>query len=194
LSDAGLAEPIDIPRHWPRVFALDVTHKQVAALWSAWDRGSDTVYLCSEYVVPRGDLAVHAAAIRDRGEWVPGVFNPRAHDRSEEAGERIMERLVAMKLDIFEASVDQEAAIEEVAIRLSSKRLRVFRTLPEWLREYRTYKRDAKGDVVEQNDALMTATGLLCLAGLHIATTDVALLADAQAEWSDGTRSGVTGY
>lgn len=193
MSDAD-SPPIDIPRHWPRVFSLEVTHNKVACLWGAWDRGSDTVYLCSEYVASRGDMAVHAAAIRDRGEWVPGVFNPCARGRSPEAGNLIVERLLAMKLDIFEAEADQSAAIEEVHIRLSTKRLKVFRTLPEWLREYRNYRRDAKGEVVEENDALMTATGLMCLSGLHIATTDIALLAEVESDWAGGSRSRVTGY
>jgi predicted phage terminase large subunit-like protein len=186
--------PIDIPRHWKRVFALEVTHSRVACLWGALEQGSDTVYLCSEYVAKRTDLAVHAAAIRDRGEWVPGVINPLARGRTQEQGARIVERLLAMKLDIFEAETDQDAAIEEMQTRLAGKRLKVFNTLPEWLREYRNYRRDKEGDVVEENDALMVATGMLCLSGIHVATTDIALEAEAKEEWSVASRSSVTGY
>jgi hypothetical protein len=125
---------------------------------------------------------------------VPGVINPLARDRTKEQGDRILERLLAMKLDVFEADTDQDAAIEELQTRLAAKRLKVFNTLPEWLREYRNYRRDKDGDVVEENDALMVATGLLCLSGLHIATTDIALEAEATADWADRSRSNVTGY
>lgn len=193
-EDDFIVAPIDIPRHWRRVFALEVTHNRVACLWGALEQGTDTVYLCSEYVARRQDLAVHAAAIRDRGEWVPGVINPLARGRTKEQGDRIIERLLAMKLDVFEADTDQDAAIEELQTRLAAKRLKVFNTLPEWLREYRNYRRDKDGDVVEENDALMVAAGLLCLAGLHIATTDIALEAEATADWADRSRSNVTGY
>jgi hypothetical protein len=117
-----------------------------------------------------------------------------ARGRTKEQGDRIIERLLAMKLDVFEADTDQDAAIEELQTRLSAKRLKVFNTLPEWLREYRNYRRDKDGDVVEENDALMVATGLLCLSGLHIATTDIALEAEATADWADASRSSVTGY
>jgi hypothetical protein len=153
-------------RHSPPLapgVCLEVTHNRVACLWGALEQGTDTVYLCSEYVARRQDLAVHAAAIRDRGEWVPGVINPLARGRTKEQGDRILERLLAMKLDVFEADTDQDAAIEELQTRLAAKRLKVFNTLPEWLREYRNYRRDKDGDVVEENDALMVATGLLCL-------------------------------
>jgi phage terminase large subunit-like protein len=85
-EDDFIVAPIDIPRHWRRVFALEVTHNRVACLWGALEQGSDTVYLCSEYVARRQDLAVHAAAIRDRGEWVPGVINPIGAGQDERAG------------------------------------------------------------------------------------------------------------
>jgi hypothetical protein len=41
---------------------------------------------------------------------------------------------------------------------LSTGRLTVFRPLQNWLAEYRAYRRDGKGAVVEQGDRLVDAT------------------------------------
>src|SRR4051812_45145195 len=48
-EDSILCDPFDIPEHWPRAYALDVGWKRTAALWGAWNRDSDIVYLYSEH-------------------------------------------------------------------------------------------------------------------------------------------------
>jgi hypothetical protein len=202
-SEADILEPsFDIPRHWPRVFALDMDINRVAAVWGAIDRASDTVWLTGEYVARRGDLAVHAAAIRDRcapmpelPAWIPGVFDPRARKRGAEEGERIVSRLLGLNLDLFTIEqVETEALMGEVASRLSGKRLRVFSTLREWLAEYRNSRRDENGALTEGNDGLLRATGLLCLSGIHIAITDRVLDQESRDEAASMSRDTVTGY
>lgn len=202
-SEADILEKsFDIPRHWPRVFALDMDLNRVAAVWGAIDRASDTVWLTGEYVARRADLAVHAAAIRDRcapmpelPAWIPGVFDPRARKRGAEEGERIVSRLLGLNLDLFTIEgVETEALLGEVATRLSAKRLRVFSELREWLSEYRNSRRDQNGALVEANDGLIRATGLLCLSGVHIAITDRVLDQETRDEASAMSRDTVTGY
>lgn len=65
-----VVEPFEIPRHWPRAFALDVGWNRTAAIWGAWDRESDTVYAYDEYYVSEAPPQVHADAIRGRGAWI----------------------------------------------------------------------------------------------------------------------------
>lgn len=196
-----LVDPFDIPRHWPRVFALDVSRTRVAAVWGAIDRAADTVWLYGEYAARRTDIAVHSAAISDRCRsipelpaWVPGVFDHRARKRGAEEGERIVTRFLDLSLDIFTVEAEPEALAHEVSTRLGARRLRVFRTLTEWLSEYRNYRRDADGALAQENDGLMQATGLVCLSGVHIAVTDRVLDREAEREHADGTRDKVTGY
>src|SRR5207249_3837328 len=63
-----------------------------------------------------------------------------------------------------------EAGLYAAWSRLSTGRLKVFKNvLPNWLAEYRIYRRDEKGKVVKENDHLMDATRYLIMSGLAIA-------------------------
>jgi hypothetical protein len=144
---------------------------------------------------------IHAAAIYDRCRsdpmlpvWIPGIFDHRARKRTQEEGDRIVARLLDLRIDLFTALADNEAAIAEVGTRLAAKRLRVSTAMPEWLAEYRNYRRDKTGDVAEHDDGLMRATGLLCLSGAHVAVTDRVLDREMDDERVDQSRDGVTGY
>jgi hypothetical protein len=60
-----------------------------------------------------------------------------------------------------------EAGIYAVWTRLSTGRLKVFRTLTNWLAEFRFYQRDEQGRVKDgQADHLQDATRYLILSGL----------------------------
>ena len=65
-----------------------------------------------------------------------------------------------------------EAGIEAVSQRLSSGRLKVFRTLSTWLSEFRRYSRDDKGQGVKENALLMDCTRHLVLTGMKHASID----------------------
>jgi hypothetical protein len=54
---------------------------------------------------------------------------------------------------------------------LSGGKLKVFRSLNNWLSEFRLYRRDEKGAVVKAQDHLMDSTRYLIMSGLDIATT-----------------------
>lgn len=179
---------------WPRVYGLDVDGGVVSGIWGAWDPHGDVVYLYGEYVEDKARPEVWASAIRKRGRHVPGVFDLTARRRSEEQGERIMETLADAELDIFPAEVDVEAAAAEINGRIASRQLKVAANLASWLAQYRAYRRNRKGQIVEENDGLMHATGLLLVAGLSVATVDEKVVDDSMSEWADQTRNPVTGY
>jgi hypothetical protein len=61
-----------------------------------------------------------------------------------------------------------EAGLFDVWQRLSTGRLKVFRTLQSWLAEYRLYRRDEKGAVVKKDDHLMDATRYFVVSGLPL--------------------------
>ena len=54
-------------------------------------------------------------------------------------------------------------------MRLSTGRLKVFKTLPNWLAEFRIYRRDERGRIVKENDHLMDASRYLVVSGLNLA-------------------------
>ena len=144
--------PIPLPSIWQRVCAVDFDHSHVAAAWGAVDRSTDTFYLYDEYLAPRAELAIAADEIRQRGYWIPVLFDWRARGRSEAEGYRLAERLVDLGLKLFEVEVDREAGVAALSDRLSSGRLRVFRALGGYLRAYHQYQRDEAGRFVENGD------------------------------------------
>ena len=191
-------EPISdfkLPKYWPRVWALDIDRENASVLWCAHDRESDTLYVYSELVMPRYELALIADAIKKRAGRVPGLFDHLARNRSPQAGQQIIHALLDLHLDVFTAQVDPDAANAEIARRLSTKRLKVFSTCPQWLAQYRAYRRDKEGHIVEEPDGLMKAMHLLAIEAPQIAPMDNSpSAAGAQDDWADETRNKLTGY
>lgn len=183
-----------IPDHWPKVYALDIDGAKASVLWAAFDKENDTLYAYGEYVTSRTELALIADAIRKRGLWIPGLFDHLARKRTKPEGIRITDALVDLKLDIFTVQGDPEAGISELSRRFTGKRFKVFDTCTEWLAQYRAYRRNKDGDLVEESDGLMRAMDLLALSGPQVAMVDVAVAEEVKAEWGDQTRDSVTGY
>lgn len=162
-----VCQPFAVPPIWPRVFALDVGWKRTAAIWGAHDRSTDTVYLYTEHYRGQAEPSVHAAAIRARGEWIPGVVDPAARGRSQSDGSQLLQMYHDLGLDLMKASNAVEAGLSLVYERLSTGRMRVFSTCQNWLAEYRLYRRDEAGRIVKEFDHLMDATRYLIVSGLE---------------------------
>lgn len=153
-----------IPDHWKRLYALDVGWNRTAALWGAWDRDSDIIYLIAEHYRGQAEPSIHADAIKSRGKALHGVIDPAARGRAQKDGERLMESYKDLGLHLNLANNARESGIYEVWQRLSTGRLKVFKSLNNWLTEYRMYRRDEKGAIVKENDHLMDATRYLVMA------------------------------
>lgn len=166
-----LCDPFDVPDYFHQCYGLDVGWNRTAAVWGGLDTNTDILYLYSEHYVGEAEPPIHAAAIRARGQWIPGVIDPASRGRGQRDGQRLMKDYVELGLDLTPAENALEAGIFEVWTRMSTGRLKVFRTLQNWIGEFRFYQRDDKGRVKEgQNDHLMDATRYLVLSGLTRAT------------------------
>ena len=183
-----------LPKHWPRVWALDIDGTKASVLWAAVDREADTLYGYAETVVQRHELTLIADAIRSRGGWIPGVFAHLARGRDKMEGARVIDALLDLKLDVFTTQCTAEAAIPEVTRRLTTKRVKIFDSCSLWRAQYRAYRRNKDGDIVEESDGLMRAMDLLVMEGPAIAGFDEASIQDASEDWSGANRSSVTGY
>ena len=158
-----LVDPFQIPAYWPVMYALDVGWKRTACLWGALDRSTDTIYLYTEHYRGQAEPSVHATAIKARGAWVPGVIDPAARGRAQRDGEQLIADYRSLGLDLIPANNAVEAGIYAVWERLSTGRLKVFKTLQHWQAEYRLYRRDEKGKIVKDFDHLMDCTRYLGL-------------------------------
>ena len=166
-----ICEPFQFPAWYQHCYALDVGWNRTAAVWGARDPETDVVYLYSEHYRGQAEPAVHAAAIRSRGDWIPGVIDPASRGRAQHDGSQLLISYQQLGLTtLTEADNAVEAGIYETWSRLSTGRLKVFRTLPNWRMEFRIYRRDEKGKIVKENDHAMDCTRYLCLSGIRRAT------------------------
>lgn len=161
--------PFPIPDHWPRVYALDVGWKKTAAIWGALDRQVDTWHFYSEYYRSFAEPSVHVAAIKARGDWIPGIIDPASAGASQRDGRRLNLEYSNLGLNLKNADNDVEAGILAVFDRLTTGRLRVFKTLQNWFKEQAIYRRDEKGKIVKAYDHLCDCSRYLILSGTPIA-------------------------
>lgn len=152
--DTFQEDPFRIPQFWPRGYALDVGWNRTAALWAARDPDADVIHVYSEYYVGQEKPPVHAAAIKARGEWIPGCIDPASRGRSPTDGEQLLAMYRAEGLNVILADNGVEAGVFEVFHRLSTGRLKVFTTCRSFFSEYRRYHRDDKGQIVKKDDHL----------------------------------------
>jgi phage terminase large subunit-like protein len=104
----------DIPPNWPRVYGLDVGYNRTAAVWGARDPQSQIIYLYSEHYMGREEPAIHAAAIRARGAWIPGVIDPSARGRGQADGRQLLQDYQDLGLDLQMALNAVESGLFEV--------------------------------------------------------------------------------
>ena len=158
--------PIPLAPHWPRCFAQDVGWKINAALFGAIDRDSGTLYLYDEIYKAKTEPAVVAAAIRKRGDWIPGVIDPASRGRSQKDGTALLRIYQDLGLDVRPAANTVEAGLLKVWEMLSQGQIKVFNSCVNFLAEYRLYRRDKNGNVVKSNDHLMDCLRYLIMSGL----------------------------
>lgn len=164
-------KPFLIPKHWAKGYGMDVGWNRTAVIWGAWDRDEDVVYLYSEHYMGAEKPAVHASAIKGRGEWILGTIDPASKGRAQKDGERLIEAYLDQGLNIIPADNAVEAGIYEMLSRLSTGRLKVFANLSNWFSEFALYRRDENGKVVKENDHIMDATRYLIMMLIEIMTT-----------------------
>lgn len=149
-----VVEPFAIPKHWKVCYGFDVGWNNTAACWLAHDVESDTVYVTHDYKKGQAEPSVHAASIRAKGSY-PGAVDPASRGRSQKDGEQLIRLYREQGLNLFLADNTVEAGIFDVYERLTTGRLKIFKTCVDTLGEYRIYRRDEKGRVVKQNDHIM---------------------------------------
>jgi phage terminase large subunit-like protein len=160
-----IIEPFAIPNHWDWVYGLDVGWNNTAAVWLAYNRDYDTAYVVNEYKRGQCEPIIHASAIKEQGEMT-GVIDPASRGRNSVDGQDLLSLYRKHGLNLTEADNGVSAGLLEVYQRLSTGRLKIFRTCVKTLEEYRLYRRDERGNVVKENDHLMDALRYAIMSGL----------------------------
>ena len=154
-----------IPPHWPRICGWDFgwDHPSAGA-WMAWDRDIDVVHVYDAYRVSQASVALHAAAIRAKGLWIPVAWphDGLQHDKGSgvQLAEQYRQQGVSMLKDratFPDGSNGVEAGIMDMLDRMQTGRLMVAAHLHDWWEEFRLYHRE-NGVLVKKGDDLMSAT------------------------------------
>lgn len=158
-----VVDDFEIPEHYLRIYGMDVGWNRTAVPWGALNRDTDTLYLYSEYYRGQAEPSIHVEGIKARGEWIPGEIDPASRGRGQQDGRELFQMYTDLGLKLNVANNSVETGIYEVWQRLSTGRLKVFKSMSNWLYEFRLYRRDEKGRIVKANDHLMDATRYLIM-------------------------------
>lgn len=145
---------IEIPEHWPRAYGMDVGWSRTAACHGALDRDTDILYINSEYYRGEAEPVIHAEAMKARGAWIKGAIDPAARGRGQIDGRNLMDMYRDLGLDLVPADNAVESGIFLVWTRMSTGRLKIFKSCQNLQNELRLYRRDEKGRIVKSNDHL----------------------------------------
>ena len=160
-----------IPSHWARAYAMDHGWNWLGAVFMAYNRETRTKYLYSCYKRAQAEPPIHAAAIKARGDWLPGVGD--CSDINKYDGQQFLKIYRGLGLDLKLANKAVEAGLQETWMELSTGSLKVFASCEEWFAEYRLYHRDEQGRIVKVNDHLIDPTRYLVRAGATLFKTEV---------------------
>jgi hypothetical protein len=160
--------PFALPAHWRRAYGMDAGGgaKPTAAVFGAYDPDALVLYIYDVHKRALPEPSVHAAAIKARGPWIPGVGDCAALIMSETDAVQIIEVYKGLGLDLELPNKGVEAGIYDMWQWFSAGRIKVFASCAAWFEEFRLYRRDDKGRIVKQNDHLMDATRYLVRSGL----------------------------
>ncbi len=153
LEDDYKMDPLPIPKHWKRIYGMDVGNK-TAAIWLAINPDAEEIWAYAEYYKERAEPSIHTTGIKAKGDWIPGAIDPASRGRSQIDGQRLMEMYTELGLRVEKANNAVETGLYTVWELLSTGRLKVFSNCTYLLKEMRTYSRDEKGNVIKVNDHL----------------------------------------
>lgn len=137
---------------WPRAYGLDVGWQETAAVWIAFDRENAFALAYDEYFRGHAEPAVHAAAIKAKGDWIPGTVDPAAISSSQLDGERLLEVYTELGLHLTPADNAVVAGTTRCWNLLSTGQLKIARHCIHLLRQLKIYRRDEKGRIVKRDD------------------------------------------
>jgi phage terminase large subunit-like protein len=179
-----------IPDAWHRICGLDLGWDHpTAACWLAHDRESDTVYLYDVYKRNKTVPAIHASAIRARGDWIPVAWPHDALQTQKDTGipmrDTYMAEGVAMlpeRAQFEDGSYGVEPGIQIMLNRMQTGRFKVFASCEGWLEEYRLYHRK-DGVIVKQMDDAIDASRAGVMSLRYAGTRSIGQFTPYREDW-----------
>ena len=157
-------DPFDLnTKPWLRVIkGLDVgIAHPTAVAWLAYDPEQRITYLVRTYRASDEKAAVHGAAVNAMWPNAPTAYPPDADTREKGSGQSLLPLYGINHPRLFEnpdGSRSREAGIMAMQEAMAMDTFKVFRgQCEEFLQEIRGYHRDAKGNIVDVHDDVISA-------------------------------------
>ncbi|MCS5736640.1 phage terminase large subunit family protein, partial [Herbiconiux daphne] len=161
--------PIEIPQHWRRCCAIDVgINHPTAAVWTAYDAATDTVYVYDVYCEKGGVPSQHGTAINARGNWIPVILPHDADNTEKGSGKSVAQYYREAGVNVMPETFYNpitwdgkkhnfvEPGIMDMLQRMKTGRLKVFATCGRFFEEMRRYHRK-DGKIHKEYDDVMDA-------------------------------------
>lgn len=169
-EDDLLVESFQIPKHWPRICGMDFGWDHpTAAVWLAYNRDSDVVYVYDCYRQSGATPMIHSEAIKARGDWIPVVWPHDGMQHDKGSGQSLSQiyrkhgmRMLGEHFKNPDGTLSVESGLMVMLQRMQTGRFKVFSHLSQWFEEFRQYHRN-DGKIVKVRDDLMSATRYACL-------------------------------
>lgn len=165
--DEGLlkVESFSLPKHWPRLVGLDFGWGHpAAAVWLAWDRDTDTVYVYDRFRVKETSIPLQAPLFAARGKWIPVAWPHDGLQHESGSGQTLAQQyrdlgvnMLPERATFSDGGHSVEAGIMDMLTRMQTGRFKVFSHLNDWFDEFRLYHRK-DGKIVKLDDDLLSAT------------------------------------
>jgi Terminase RNaseH-like domain len=169
--------PFAIPKHWPRIAAVDFGWDHpTAGAWLAWDRDTDVAYLYDCYKVREATPVVHAAVFKAKGEWIPVAWPHDGEQTEKGSGEslaaqykRLGLRMLPEHATFVDGGNSVEAGVLDMLTRMQTARLKVFEHLGDFFDEFRLYHSE-NGKIVKEYDDVLSAVryGIMMLRAARV--------------------------
>lgn len=191
-----------LPDIWPKISAIDFGWDHPTAIvWLAWDRDTDTVYVYDAYKQSQQPVAMHAAVLVGKGQWIPVAWphdglnetsaGPQLAQQYRDAGVNMLEEHAQYEKtsdvpnqETMRARNSVEAGVADMLTRMRASRFKVFSHLTQWFEEFRMYHRK-DGKIVKLGDDLLSATryGIMSLRYAQVEHSKKRLSSERGGNW-----------
>lgn len=152
-----LVNDFEIPQHWRKIAGMDVGWQNTAGAWFAQNPDTDEWFLYSEYKDGKQEPVFHAAAFKQRGDWLSIAIDPASRTSSQADGKQLFNAYRGLGLKIFIANNARESSLFDLQQAFATGKLKVFKSCKKFQAEYVTYRRHENGKVLKENDHIIDA-------------------------------------
>jgi len=158
-------DPFPIHSSWAQIGGLDFGWDHpFGAVKCAWDRDNDVFYVTGCYREREATPIIHAAALRQWGDWLPWAWPHDGLQHDKGSGEQLAEqyrkqmlKLLPEKATFEDETYGVEAGLSDMLQRMQTGKWKVFSTCREWFEEFRLYHRK-DGKIVKERDDVISAS------------------------------------